>query len=593
VGGVKRALLAIALFALVAMPASAEGHVYRFFNWDVPGVPGVVYASWNQIQGSSESYNWGGLDAALARIQAPAQIFVTVAESDIYEPVGDQAQYFCDLTPAWVYAGQGRPTDMNGKPVGHKITGCDGYAVIPAYDSAGWREAYWRLVRAMGEHYRNNPQVTSVVVGTGLDSETQPIKSQKCSWADLMRAQAPDVEYRFDGTNDQFIGRTMQVYKESFGDKVLLLNNAPGERRCDRADYAATLGIGLKHAGMWVDLDSHQGYGNYCGSWDPIRAYSQTLPIWLETPYGFGGKELLYWSILAGLNYHPDGMNIHSGLWDLMDVAMKEWIEAHLDVTIADTPSVWAVMRDAEYPLQSWGSGGCSGHMGDWTFWMTRTSDNPRVWRESIPAGRDALQARQCRTGGLFAFDVADGFTRDSYTLYLTMLDWQGDLLVQWTTPSGKKSAAYKFTGSGDWISHHVELVDFDPAGAEDIEIRGASDLYIHGVEVTGEGGDENTPTPTQPTGPTLGPSATPEPPTATATATRTATRTVTATPTRTATATVTPSRTPTCTATPTLTETPEPLITPTATMDVVSAARALQTRSAAELGLEMSVTWK
>ena len=405
-GGVKRALLAIALFALVAMPASAEGHVYRFFNWDVPGVPGVVYASWNQIQGSSESYNWGGLDAALARIQAPAQIFVTVAESDIYEPVGDQAQYFCDLTPAWVYAGQGRPTDMNGKPVGHKITGCDGYAVIPAYDSAGWREAYWRLVRAMGEHYRNNPQVTSVVVGTGLDSETQPIKSQKCSWADLMRAQAPDVEYRFDGTNDQFIGRTMQVYKESFGDKVLLLNNAPGERRCDRADYAATLGIGLKHAGMWVDLDSHQGYGNYCGSWDPIRAYSQTLPIWLETPYGFGGKELLYWSILAGLNYHPDGMNIHSGLWDLMDVAMKEWIEAHLDVTIADTPSVWAVMRDAEYPLQSWGSGGCSGHMGDWIFWMTRTSVNQRVWRSSIPAGREAQEARQCRLGGLFTFDM-------------------------------------------------------------------------------------------------------------------------------------------------------------------------------------------
>jgi len=546
----SKALLAIALFALLAMPVCADGHVYRFFNWDVPGVPGVVYASWNQIEGSNGVYNWGGLDAALARIQAPAQIFVTVAESDIFEPVGDQAQYFCDLTPAWVYAGQGRPVDMNGKPVGHKIIGCDGYAVIPAYDNAAWREAYWRLVRAMGEHYRNNPQVTSVVVGTGLDSETQPIKNQKCSWADLMRQQAPDVEYRFDGTNDQFIGKTMRVYKEAFGpDMVLLLNNAPGERRCDRADYAATLGIGLKHAGMWVDLDSHEGYGNYCGSWDPIREYSQTLDIWPETPYGFGDPEMLYWATIAGLHYHPLGMNWHSAWYDRADPALLEWTEAHLDVTIADTPSVWTVMRDAEYPLQSWGSGGCSGHMGDWTFWMTRTSDNNRVWRSSIPAGREAQEARQCRMGGLFTFDVDPGFVRDEYTIWATILDYgQGDAMLRWRTGEGTwGSAIWKLENTGTWVILRTEAPGLLVDGVVDVELRGASDLYLHGIEVDGVGVEP---------GPTLGPSATiavthTSTPTPTVTNSPTATRTITATPTRTATVTRTPTRTATRTVTP------------------------------------------
>jgi hypothetical protein len=46
-----------------------------------------------------------------------------------------------------------------------------------------------------------------------------------------------------------------------------------------------------------------------------------------------------------------------------------------LGVTIQDTPSVWTVLRDYEYPLQSWGSGGVSGKMGDWSFWLLR-----RTW---------------------------------------------------------------------------------------------------------------------------------------------------------------------------------------------------------------------
>jgi hypothetical protein len=56
---------------------------------------------------------------------------------------------------------------------------------------------------------------------------------------------------------------------------------------------------------MWVDLDSHQGYGDFTGSWDMVKTYSTTLPIWLESPYGFGSSELKYWALLADCTITP------------------------------------------------------------------------------------------------------------------------------------------------------------------------------------------------------------------------------------------------------------------------------------------------
>ena len=535
------AVLVIVLLALAGcstlqpMPARApavqvapQGEVYRFFNWDQPNTPGVVYASWRQIEGSRGVYNWSIIDNAMAKVGAPVQIFVTAHESDV---VG--SKYFVDLSPHWA-------------PAGHTLISGNATAYLPAYDSASWRAAYMQLVAAMGAKYNGHPQVASVVVSTGLDSETQPIKDQDYNWREIMNQQAPGVEYRFG----QFVYSAMDAYAQAFPDTMLVLNCAPmAADRMKRAEYAASKGIGLKHSGMWYDLDSHQGYGDYTGSWDHIRAYSMTLPIWVESPYGFGSEENRYWALFAGLHYHPAGMNLHSAWYDTIDAELLQWTRSYVGVTLDDTPGMWTVLRDSEYPLQSWGSGGASGHMGDWTFWMTRTSDNQRLWRDSLPAGRDAMQARQVRTGGVFTFDVADGFVRDSYTLYVTVLDWQGDLWVRWTTPDGWASSGYKMEGSGQWITHRVEMPGFQSAGAEDIEIRGASDLYVHGVEVVGDEGPQ--PLNTQTPGPTLGPSATPLN-TATPYSTETPKPTITPTATHTPTLTFTPSRTPTASLTPT-----------------------------------------
>ena len=465
----------------IAVQVTPAGEVYRFFNWDQPNTPGVVYASWRQIEGSRGVYNWGIIDNALARIQAPAQIFVTVHESDV-----SGTSYFVDLSPEWA-------------PNGYTLTSGNATAHLPAYDSATWRAAYMQLVEAMGIHYNGHPQVASVVVSTGLDSETQPIKDQDYNWREVMNEQAPGVEYRFG----QFVYSAMDAYRAAFPDTLLVLNCAPmAGDRMKRAEYAATLGIGLKHSGMWVDLDSHQGYGDYIGSWDHIRAYSMTLPIWVESPYGFGSEENRYWALYAGLHYHPVGMNLHSAWYDIVDAELLNWTRAHVGVTLDNTPSVWTVLRDAEYPLQSWGSGGCSGHMGDWTFWMTRTSDNQRLWRDALPAGREAQEARQCRTGGLFTFDIDPGFVRDRYTIWATILDYgQGDAMLRWNKGGGYwGSAVWKLENSGEWVSLSVEAVGMKTDGAVDVELRGSSDLYLHGVEVEGVG--------LMP-GPTLGPSAT------------------------------------------------------------------------------------
>jgi len=277
---------------------------------------------------------------------------------------------------------------------------------MPRYDNPEWRAAYYDLVRAMGARYNDNDQITGIVVTTGIDGETQPIKDGSYSWQTIMRQQAPDVEYRFG----QFILEAMGVYKEAFPDKPLFINNAPGARMVT-SDYAASLGIGLKHSGMWTDLNSHQGHGAYIGSWDHIAKYSGILPIWLESPFGLGNVQARVWSLYAGLHYHPDAISLHPEYLETVPPSILWWASAHCGITIDTTPSVWTVLRDAEYPLVDWTNSagvysGVSGKQGDWQFYMERLDPAPVV--RDID---DTIYGRQARDiQGRVWFRVADGF---------------------------------------------------------------------------------------------------------------------------------------------------------------------------------------
>ena len=167
---------------------SNEGTDFSVTNPDVGPVGSVMWATWCTLNPARGQYNWSALDARIASVKnqtvtmpdgsvIPHPVILNVfcyLSSAWGQPAG---QDFSDQTPQWVYKEMGNRPTVDGKLVGYKLTGCGYIAVMPAYDSWQWRSAWLDFIEAFGTRYDNNPQVVGVVIGTGLDGETQPIKN--------------------------------------------------------------------------------------------------------------------------------------------------------------------------------------------------------------------------------------------------------------------------------------------------------------------------------------------------------------------------------------------------------------------------------
>ena len=547
------------------------GTDFQRLNPEWGPVGSIQFFVWEDINPGPDEYNWSVIDRKLA-LEAPLKVTLPDGR-EIPKPVviqifpyisgrpGWEAGYY-DATPRWVYdlidnqnPGNPRPI-VQGRKVGHKLTGCGGITVLPMFDSRTWREAHHKMVRAFGARYRDHPQVTSVVINTGLDGETQPVKDLHCPWNALLDQQASGVRYGFG----KFVSEAMAVYREAFPLMPIFINNAPGGSGTRKAtsDYAATFDppIGLKNSGMWVDIESHQGYGSFYGMWDMIGTYSTTLPIWLESVYGLGSKEHRYWTFMAGLHYHPDAIDCHPEFFTQSDPEWLRFVVEHLGVTIHNTPDVWTVLRDAEYPLQSWGQGGVSGHMGDWSFWLYRREDAPqsateRVWREEMPAAKDHVYSRQTRRTQqaenqiFMSFDIDDAFPYASqkpidieggnvhYNVHVTLLNVGTDTFsLQYRNWDGGIVSQTRRKGSSlgpvdDWVTVSFAVRDayFSNGLPGDSDFRIScerdGDEYVHMVRVEGKWGVPPTPTATPTVTDTPTPTAT-SPPSATPTVTPT-----------------------------------------------------------------------
>lgn len=557
----KRLLLALTLALCIPLTAHADADsVRRLFDWgghDAEPWGAVQFRPWAVVNPAAGVYDWSQIDRYLEAVKPKTvQLFVTVSRSESEYSGVD----FSDDTPSWA-------------PQGHLLDSGSASAIVPAYDNSNWRLAYFAFVRAMGARYDADPRVASVIVSVGLDSETQIVKYASANWGAVV--QGSSLEYRWG----QFVPAAMQVYREAFPTKPLYLNSAPGQGRMARAAEAAKYNIGLKHAGMWYDLDSYQGYGGQEGSWDAMRAYSMTLPIAVESPH-WGAVENLRWSLYAGLHYWPREMSLHPDYFVPEMADMIAWTAAHVNVTLADTPSVWSVLRDWEYLFVGASGRGVSGKMGNWEQGL-RVSGGKRVWRSELPAiARDDWRSRQCRMGDAFDVILPETFVRDRYTLRLTYLDTGApSIAVYWGDALGNRlQRVWAMGNTGQWLTTSVELVRIEPGAAILIESNGQ--IYLHMVEIVGE---NNPPTPTATTTATwtATPTATVQEPTkdvSTCTPTATWTATVTATPT-------VSTSTPTVTETFTPTPTPYPTEAPTPTPSIEDEMRRLAERYEAERG--------
>jgi hypothetical protein len=400
----------------------------------------MVCMRWDEVNPAAGVYDWAPLEAALAVARATtvtltsgaviSQPLVVQLLPHLHSLPGWEGAFFYDATPTWVYdqidalhPDAPRPL-VNGRKVGYRIEGCASQAVLPMYDDVTWQACYLNCVRALGARYDGEPLITAVTVKTGLDGETQFIKDFGCQW-NTLADQALGLAMRYLSF-PQYVLDTMDVYRAAFPHKALFLDAAPGgsSLRQMSAEHAAALSppIGLKNSAMWVDNEVHQGYGTYYGIWDMVALYSTTLPIWVESAYGFGDAALDYWSLLAGLHYHPDLMDLHPEYWAALPPEMLGWTNAHLGRTLANTPSVWTAFRDAEFPRRDQQPGGdASGKVGDWAFWLYRVpgpgGDTVRLLEADLPeAARGALYSRQARrtdqvNGQPYIYlDIDDGY---------------------------------------------------------------------------------------------------------------------------------------------------------------------------------------
>jgi len=491
--------------------------LYKMFDWgtdyqtlhpEYGPIGSIHFYDWRAMNPSRGVYNWGIIDRELAK---EAALRVTMLDgTELQKPVVIQVMVhlssacdgYNDRTPGWVYQGFGE--ELGGRKVGHVLRNGDDVTCCPAYEQAAWRAAYADMVRALGARY--DGKVTAVVIACGLDGETQPIKDP---WWAAFRAIS-GIEYRWG----QWVFECMDLYAEAFPSTPVFLNNAPGGKaRKPRAEYAAALGIGLKHSGMQPAQDSAVGYGEYVGSWDMFHDYPGS--VWCESAHAIGFIEGIEWGVYAyyqGLSFSPAAIDVHPELITRMPPAFLRWVQGKLV-----DPGQWAVFRGMEYPVVMWGDDGVSDHVGDFGVGIERLTENERVWRKDLPRDPGTYQGRQCRKidGMMWLKAERGGIAK------VTLLDLGGSVCIN--------GQAIALADSGQWVTVSVET-------GQNITIEGEG--YVHMVEVV----DVGAPTPA-------------------ATATHTPLPSATSQPTRTATPTMLPSRTSVATATPTLppTSTPTP----------------------------------
>jgi len=504
--------------------------LYKMFDWgtdyqtlhpEYGPIGSIHFYDWRAINPGPGQYNWDIIDRELAK---EAALRVTMLDgTEIAKPVVIQVMVhlssacdgYNDRTPGWVYQGFGEMLD--GRKVGHVLTtmGQDAnglilmdanYTSCPAYEQEAWRAAYADMVRALGARY--DGKVTAIVISCGLDGETGPIKDP---WWAAFRAIS-GIEYRWG----QWVFECMDLYAAAFPSTPVFLNNAPGGKaRKPRAEYAAALGIGLKHSGMQPAQDSAVGYGEYVGSWDMFHDYPL---VWCESAHAIGFIEGIEWAIWAyyqGLSFSPAAIDVHPELIESMPPAFLRWVQGQLQA-----PHPWMVMRDMEYPVVMWGDDGVSDHVGDFGVGIERLTENEVMGRKGLPRDPGTYQGRQCRRiDGIMRLQAEHGGIAR-----VTLLDLGGPVCI-----NGQEIA---LADSGQWVTVSV-------ATERNIIIEGEG--YVHMVEVVAQGTPTGTATATQRATSTPSPSPTP---------TRTSIPSVTARPTAMPTYTSVPS--PTRTVTPT-----------------------------------------
>ncbi|MGQ9567272.1 MAG: DNRLRE domain-containing protein [Anaerolineae bacterium] len=477
----------------LARPFAPFPGIYQFYdsrNVDprqYPIVGGHTVLDWPFIEPAEGQIVWDRVERWIA------------AEAALGKPVGIGFSTYNGLccggsaVPQWVY-----DQDPNAKVI------CNGNWVVPKYWNETFLTKYANFIRALGQRYDGDPRIAWVEIGAGMYGETIPCENEldPC-------LQAAGL------TSDlwvQTVNRITSEFRAAFPNTTLLLQMAPfflsNHERKAFTDYAASLGVGMKHNGLRPDADALE-CNDPLSTWyrslqhDPMIVHGDHVPVAWET-YGYmlPGQAGRLWGILNALDKHSDYIVADGYITqEPAGFAYLEFANRYLGRTLQDTPSVWVALRET-LPQYTWYP-----ERGNYSFWLYQVDEVPGgksvpAWQvSSAPEGAYTRRTDQATGNPYLYFDVDDRYLyggQNVVTVTVTYYDAGTDTWeLQYDAVGNdyKSAGVVAKTNTGQWLKKVWVLTDAEFANAQagggthvgsDFRLfcRNDGDDYFHMVDV-------------------------------------------------------------------------------------------------------------
>ncbi len=446
----------------VRHPGVYLAYDYSGHNPRVFGTAGsLAVFHWADLEGREGEYTFGLLDSWLSKLQAyglKGGFFVSVFEGGCN---GDRA------LPAYI---RNDPSAVIRRNLGTRCpTSGRTWKAVPNYLSPRFQERYHALIRALGAHFKEDPRLEFVAIGTGLYGETRAAGES----ADLALLQKA-------GLNSQrwveYVNRVTDWYFDAFSDgqghllKALLQQSAPvtfnaWERR-EINKHAVELGIGISLNLMYPDGEGVLYKDNpscpMCSWYDfPLVYWEQIPTAWEAYEMQTCTTEQVWWGVYNVLNKHPVYLRVAWPLVRSKDGSPRReflepfrWAASYLGVTAKTAPSAWVALREHRDPWRPYtcmGSQATVRHQnpqwGNYGFFMTqkdglpggrtvpetndatvsRMGQNAHPYNPSLPPGKEAWAIRRTdqATGNRYMFfDVDQAYLSGIGTATVSVTYW-------------------------------------------------------------------------------------------------------------------------------------------------------------------------
>lgn len=410
---------------------------------------------------------------------------------------------------------------------------------IPRYWHPRYLAEYRQFVQAFAARYDGDPRIAWVELGTGIFGEAKP--SDVSDWPCLLAAGL---------TSQIWIDTTKTIlhdFADAFTQTPLLYQFAPvynpqGESVAQRktlTDYAASLGIGLKHNGLTPDADYAFVFDPTkvyykAGQWDPFQSWWKDVPVgWesyatqrcVDAKTGAQSDGITMWCIYAGLHGHADYFVLSEDM--VTDPGRRPYLEFaqhYAGAELQDIDSVWVALRETEFSFFP--------AYGNYTFGLYQNDAVPGgrsavAWNKtSYPEGRYTRRTNRASGNPSLYFDVDNAWlyrnTDRTVSVEVIYLDEGGDTWSLYYDAAGSPAqlaGTVRKTNSGRWLTQTFTLTDAyfgdrQPGGgarpgSDFFLASNDADDYFHRVRVFKSG---VAPTPTPPPIATTTPTPTPDP---------------------------------------------------------------------------------